>query len=126
MCGSLARNEKVKIFPSSSRFLIQVPHVVYWFLFLGSTDDKINSIAVCAGSGASILKGVKADLYITGEMLHHDVLDAVHIGANVILTNHSDSERGFLKVFALRLAKILGDSVKVSVSLVDTDPLKTV
>lgn len=72
------------------------------------------------------MKGVEADLYITGEMLHHDILDAVHIGANVILTNHSDSERGFLKVFGAKLSEQLGDSVKVSVSIADKDPLQTV
>ncbi|XP_015514933.1 NIF3-like protein 1 isoform X2 [Neodiprion virginianus] len=89
-------------------------------------DDMITSIAVCAGSGSSVLKGVRADLYITGEMLHHDILDAIHLGANVILTNHSDSERGFLKLFAIKLRQLLGESVKVSLSLLDTDPLKTV
>lgn len=29
-------------------------------------DSSIVSVAVCAGSGASVLTGVKADLYITG------------------------------------------------------------
>lgn len=36
----------------------------------------------------------------TGEMSHHEVLDAVHKGIHVILTRHSNSERGFLKVAA--------------------------
>lgn len=29
-------------------------------------DSSIFTVAVCAGSGASVLTGVKADLYITG------------------------------------------------------------
>lgn len=29
-------------------------------------NSKIDSFAVCAGSGSSVLKGVPADLYITG------------------------------------------------------------
>ncbi|XP_048514105.1 NIF3-like protein 1 isoform X1 [Athalia rosae] len=86
----------------------------------------ITSIAVCAGSGASVLKGVEADLYITGEMLHHDILDAVHQGSNVILTNHSDSERGYLKVFASKLTELLNHSITVSLSVVDRDPLRIV
>ncbi|OAD59643.1 NIF3-like protein 1 [Eufriesea mexicana] len=57
------------------------------------TDGFIETVALCAGSGASVLKDVSADLYLTGEMLHHEVLDAIHHGTNVILTNHSDSER---------------------------------
>jgi putative NIF3 family GTP cyclohydrolase 1 type 2 len=38
---------------------------------------EIKSVAVCAGSGASLLLGVQADLYLTGEMSHHEVLSAV-------------------------------------------------
>lgn len=59
-------------------------------------------------------------------MLHHDILDATHKGINVILTNHSDSERGFLKTFAPILNKLLNKSVHVQVSKNDADPLKTV
>lgn len=88
--------------------------------------DSIGKVGLCAGSGASVLKGLSADLYVTGEMLHHDVLDAVHRGASVILTNHSDSERGFLTVFAKELTNRLEDAVAVSVSEKDEDPLKTV
>lgn len=59
-------------------------------------------------------------------MLHHDVLDAIHKGTNVILTNHSDSERGFLKIFAFNLTNMLNKSVLVHVSENDIDPLKIV
>ncbi|XP_060833149.1 NIF3-like protein 1 isoform X3 [Bombus pascuorum] len=90
------------------------------------TDGSIKTVALCAGAGASVLKGVFADLYLTGEMLHHDILDATHKGINVILTNHSDSERGFLKTFAPILNELLNKSVLVQVSKNDADPLKTV
>ncbi|XP_076623330.1 NIF3-like protein 1 [Colletes latitarsis] len=90
------------------------------------TDGSVSTVALCAGSGVTVLKNTTADLYLTGEMLHHDVLDAVHKGINVILTNHSDSERGFLESFACTLFNMLNKSVKVSVSENDADPLKTV
>lgn len=32
--------------------------------------DEIQTVAICAGSGAGVLKGVPADLYLTGEMSH--------------------------------------------------------
>lgn len=86
----------------------------------------INTVAVCAGSGASVFKNVKADLFVTGEMLHHDILEAVQNDTVVILTNHSDSERGFLKEFAVILNKSLDNCVDVNVSKMDTDPLMTV
>lgn len=90
-------------------------------------EDLITSIAFCAGSGSSVLKGVQADLYLTGEMLHQDILDAAQRGIHVILCNHSDSERGFLKLFRNKLQEnLLGNQVKVIVSEIDCDPLKTV
>ncbi|XP_050454996.1 NIF3-like protein 1 isoform X2 [Cataglyphis hispanica] len=89
-------------------------------------DGYINSVALCAGAGVTILKDASADLYLTGEMLHHDILDAVHRGIHVILTNHSDSERGFLKIFASILDCALQGSVKVCLSEMDRDPLQTV
>lgn len=58
-------------------------------------------------------------------MLHHDVLDAAQKGISVILTNHSDSERGFLTVFSPDLQKRLDNQVKVFVSQCDKDPLVT-
>ncbi|XP_058263260.1 NIF3-like protein 1 [Hemibagrus wyckioides] len=87
-------------------------------------DSVVKSVAVCAGSGASVLQGVKADLYITGEMSHHEVLDAVSKGTSVILSDHSNSERGFLPVFKERLAARLPDSVSVIISQKDRDPLQ--
>lgn len=90
------------------------------------SDGYINTVALCAGSGVSVLKGISADLYLTGEMLHHDVLDAVHHGSHVILTNHSDSERGFLKIYATILKRSLQKPVEVCVSESDKDPLQTV
>ncbi|XP_008312828.1 NIF3-like protein 1 [Cynoglossus semilaevis] len=89
-------------------------------------DSSVRTVAVCAGSGASVLCGVKADLYITGEMSHHEVLDAVEKGTSVILSEHSNSERGFLAVFRERLLLRLPDSVAVVLSKSDRDPLEVV
>lgn len=91
------------------------------------SDSEISSVALCAGSGSSVLRGIKADLYLTGEMLHHDILDAAQKGIHVILCNHSDSERGFLRTFQKILQNtILQNCVEVIVSKVDCDPLKTI
>ncbi|CAG9585562.1 unnamed protein product [Danaus chrysippus] len=90
-------------------------------------SDNITTVALCAGSGGSVLKKVAhADLFLTGEMLHHDVLDAAQRGISVILTNHSDSERGFLKIFSTYLKSYLDNQVDVIVSQCDKDPLTTV
>lgn len=94
----------------------------------GSLDSIITHFAVCAGSGASVLKDIKApiDLFITGEMSHHDCLDAIHKQISVVTLNHSNSERGYLKDFKNILGKLLNnDSISIVVSESDADPLKT-
>ncbi|OCF78074.1 YbgI/family dinuclear metal center protein [Kwoniella mangroviensis CBS 8886] len=101
-------------------------------------ERPINSIAVCAGSGASLFKGVKADLYLTGEMSHHEVLAAIHSGTSVILTNHTNTERPYLsQVLQPWLEKELNSEInihdeqpngqwQVLVSKADRDPLRVV
>ncbi|ESO07077.1 hypothetical protein HELRODRAFT_105066 [Helobdella robusta] len=90
----------------------------------------ISSIAVCAGSGSSVLKGAKANLYITGEMGHHELLDVTNntcAPSSVILCNHSNTERGFLSDFMLGYLKgELKDKVEILVSECDVDPLVVV
>lgn len=87
---------------------------------------EIKTFAVCAGSGASVLKGIDADLYITGEMSHHDVLDASQRNVSVILCNHSNSERGYLKEFKNILSNLLADdTIEIVIAQSDEDPLKT-
>ncbi|GFX49384.1 NIF3-like protein 1 [Trichonephila clavipes] len=88
-------------------------------------DSEICAVAVCAGSGASLLKGVPADLYITGEMSHHDILDAIHKKTNVILCEHSNSERGYLEALAHQLSLKL-EGVNLVISKVDKDPVSIV
>lgn len=64
--------------------------------------------------------------FFAGEMLHHDVLDATQKGISVILTNHSDSERGYLRIFKAHLEVRLENEVQIIVSETDKDPLTTV
>lgn len=98
-----------------------------FFVSLASAESSIQSVAVCAGSGGKVLAGVKADLYLTGEMSHHEILAAVAMGTSVITCNHSNTERGFLKSsFKTTLEQLLGENVTVLLSEVDADPLKVV
>ncbi|KAL6702988.1 hypothetical protein ACN47E_010343 [Coniothyrium glycines] len=60
------------------------------------SDISIQSVGICAGSGASLLGGLDVDLLFTGEMSHHEALAAIEKGQVVISLFHSNSERGFL------------------------------
>ena len=87
--------------------------------------EKIERIALCAGAGGSVLVGCDADVWVTGEMRHHDVLAAVERGVAVILCEHTNTERGYLSLLARSLRKALGGGVEVAVSRADREPLAT-
>ncbi|XP_030762729.1 NIF3-like protein 1 [Sitophilus oryzae] len=102
---------------------IGIPHLRLGLARGNSLDTLISKVALCAGSGSSVLSNINADLYLTGEMLHHDVLDATQKGINVILCNHSDSERGYLKHFQNILTS---EQLQVNISKIDKDCLTTI
>ncbi|KAI8576311.1 hypothetical protein K450DRAFT_257643 [Umbelopsis ramanniana AG] len=99
-----------------------------------SNSAAIKTVAICAGSGSGVLAPVKADLYFSGEMGHHDVLAALARDTSVILCEHSNTERGYLDaVLKPALAKELsnekteaGENIEIIVSTVDKDPLEIV
>jgi len=106
---------------------LQLAHVRvgYPLKVVGSNDtNMVGSIACCAGSGGGLLRDVCADVYVTGEMSHHECLDAVSNGRTVVLCEHSNTERGFLRQSLKNtLMKLLDGKVDVLVSDVDKDPL---
>lgn len=88
--------------------------------------EPVRSVAMCPGAGGSVLKGAPAELLLTGEMRHHDILAANARGASVILTDHTNTERGYLPVLRDRLRSSLPEEVGIDISEVDADPLKIV
>lgn len=83
---------------------------------------KLRSIAVAAGAGGSILRGVSADAWLTGEMSHHDALAATAAGTTVLLAGHSNTERGYLRILRSRLRRALGSGVELRLAKADRDP----
>jgi dinuclear metal center YbgI/SA1388 family protein len=89
-------------------------------------DPPRSTIGVVAGSGGDALALAireQCEVFITGEMTHHAILDALHAGVSVVLAGHTNTERGYLP----RLAKRLGELVKGAefrVSTMDRDPLR--
>jgi putative NIF3 family GTP cyclohydrolase 1 type 2 len=90
-------------------------------------DTKIKVIAVGAGSGSKVVNNTSADLIITGEFSHHEILHEVHRGVSVIVTDHTNNERGHHKYFRdkfLELLKKYNENVEIEISEVDRDPLE--
>lgn len=93
-------------------------------------SENIRRVAVCAGSGSSVLRDVSADLYVCGEMSHHDLLYSISHGTHVILGEHTNTERGYLSMLKLKLeleAAALEPKNTFpifEISQVDADPIK--
>lgn len=97
-------------------------------------DRAVTHVGMCAGAGAELLPAAAADeceVFVTGELKHHDVLEAMNRGIAVLLAGHTNTERGYLPRLADRLgaaarhrADIGGPGVKFLVSRVDCDPLR--
>jgi dinuclear metal center YbgI/SA1388 family protein len=91
----------------------------------GRADAMVERIGVVPGAGGSLAAAALADgcqLFVTGEMKHHEVHAALGQGLSVLLGGHTATERGYLPRLAARLAALLPESHFV-VSTADRDPL---
>ncbi|ANB15434.1 Nif3p [Sugiyamaella lignohabitans] len=93
----------------------------------------VKTVAICAGSGESVLQGVKADVHFTGELGHHYALHLIENGSSAIVCGHSNTERGFLSTFKKQLLEDFVqnyandyDEFDIAISSSDKDPLVTV
>ena len=93
-------------------------------LVAGSAEGTISRAAVLAGAGREHLKDAisqGAQLYLTGEIPHHDALAAAKAGVTVVATLHSNSERASLNRLRDRLAQ-RASGVTFLKSQTDRDP----
>ncbi len=95
-----------------------------YVLVAGALSARVERVAVAAGAGGELLADAmraRADVFVTGEIRHHDALTAVRSGCAVIATLHSNSERAAVRAHASRVAeRLVGISVMTSVA--DADP----
>lgn len=77
--------------------------------------EKIKRVALTTGSGASLMKTIKADCFLTGDIKYHDAMEAKTVGLSMIDIGHFESERYFGEILAKDLVN-LGLSVIISSS----------
>jgi dinuclear metal center YbgI/SA1388 family protein len=93
---------------------------------VGKKDRLVRTAAVCAGSCGAIINQVitaKTDLYLTGELKHHQALAAQEAGLTCICLSHTVSERFMLRKLAKQLKNQL-KQVNIKVSKKDADPFE--
>ncbi len=89
-------------------------------------EGDIRVAACAAGSCGGLYRdaiAAGAQLYLTGELRHHDALAASEAGLHVVAVGHSNSERPALRMLAERL-RTLCPELSVSLSERDADPFR--
>jgi len=91
---------------------------------IGDAKKLVKTAAVCAGSCGELINSViatKVDLYVTGELKHHQGLAAQEAGLVCVCLSHTVSERFMLKKLFKQLQKRL-PQVTIRVSKKDIEP----
>jgi dinuclear metal center YbgI/SA1388 family protein len=65
--------------------------------------EKIYSIAMTTGSGASLIDTIEADCFLTGDIKYHDAMKAVSQNLMMADIGHYESERFFVDILAEHL-----------------------
>ena len=98
----------------------------------GSREGKVKKIAVCGGSGASLLQAASrqgADLLVTGDVSYHDARKAEELGLTVVDAGHFATEHIVIEQLTRTLkteAKARGFDIEVSAVTGELDPFRTV
>lgn len=89
-------------------------------------DRPVSRMGVVPGSGGELSRTAYqagCEVFVTGEMKHHEVMGALNAGMSVILGGHTSTERGYLP----RLREALGArKIDAVVSTADRDILTTI
>ncbi len=98
--------------------------------FAGPPDREVERVAVCGGRGAHLAAAARragADALVTGDVGHHQALEALALGLAVVDAGHYHTERTVVPFLARLLkerAERRGLEVEVIASHVDSSPWK--
>lgn len=80
--------------------------------YTGDADTRIRTLAVLGGAGGDAIAAAReagADALITGEIKHHEALNANELGIPVIVAGHHETEAVVLKPLIRRLQSATND-----------------
>jgi dinuclear metal center YbgI/SA1388 family protein len=87
--------------------------------FVGSEQAEVRQVAVVGGSGGSLIPLAKrsgAHVLVTGDLRHHEALEAKHLGLAVVDAGHFNTERAGFQRFAAHFKEEL-KAVNLDVTL---------
>lgn len=85
----------------------------------GNIDYEIEKIAVVGGSGSDFIEDAKksnVDLYITGDIKHHDAQQARELGLNLIDAGHFHTEKIVMKKLATYFEEEFSTNIEILIS----------
>jgi dinuclear metal center YbgI/SA1388 family protein len=98
----------------------------------GDPDLPVKRVALCSGSGASLLGDFyhsNAQVYISGDLRYHDARDVETAGRGLIDIGHFASEHLVVEVLAGKLTGMLnksGAEISVEACRLEQDPFKMI
>jgi len=95
-------NENFDEFASKVAKAFNLPHAK-----CVKSSEIVKRVALTTGSGASLIKSIDADCFLTGDIKYHDAMEAKSINMSLIDIGHFESEHFFAQILHKHL-KILG------------------
>lgn len=92
---------------------------------VGNPNATVLTAAICTGAGGDSIDAAihnDCDLFITGDIKHHQAQKAREMGLNIIYAGHYGTESIFIHNFAEKLRKVVQDQVEILESNVIVNP----
>lgn len=95
--GSWSKSELLKLL--KEKLGLEVLKVV-------SPKQRINSIALTTGAGASLMDEVSAECFLTGDIKYHDAMKAMSQNLMMVDIGHYESEQFFAEILKVELENL--------------------
>jgi putative NIF3 family GTP cyclohydrolase 1 type 2 len=86
-------------------------------ILYGDKEKVVWKVAICPGSGKSVIRNaldLNAELLITGDIGHHEGIDAVDEGLMILDATHYGLERIFIPFLEEYLGKVLTKEIRIT------------
>ncbi len=128
LIGTLPREFQLHALGDQLRNILDLPAV----RVVGDLNRSVRKVAVCTGSGASLLRkaleaGVQA--FITGDVKYHDARSALEQGIAIVDVGHFASEKIVIQPWARKLREAARKNqwaLEVFEARSETDPFRTI
>lgn len=126
--GNLPVRTTLAELASEIKSRMAIPHI----RFAGDPHLPVHRVALCSGSGSSLLKtflASGAQVYVTGDVRYHEAREVEAYGLGVIDIGHYESEHIILASFAKQLADQMsadGLGIPVEACLCEQAPFITI